>query len=369
VWSRQMLRLSSRASQLLTSPVCLSVPTDVAGDLMDLSQPLRSAVKLLAYSIKRVILSLVAFLPAPLAYSLARFYGNRLYKRDSLQRETIMGNLAAVLGEQLSPAERAGVARDSFCLRACEAVDQKRLTGGGRVLAHLVEIHGQEHLEATLAKGKGAILCGAHFGAYFAIPSVLLKKGFPFTAVIRRPSILDPSLSLTARLLWQRIWTRHRINRLYRSSIQLQPRVPHAAIRIANILRTNGVIGIAIDPPPLALDRRHAVSMTFLGRQILLMPGSAKLADLTGASLLMISLRRSADWQHQVLEISPPIPMADGVVETFGRCVAALEASILRDPAHWHFWSQSDSLVDLGLLPTTDECKFWNCTSGNVIIM
>ena len=67
------------------------------------------------------------------------------------------------------------------------------------------------------------------------------------------------------------------------------------------------------------------------------------------------ALEWTTDWQHLVLEISPPVSMDGGVVETFGRCVAALEASILRDPAHWHFWSQSDNLVDLGLLPTTDE--------------
>jgi len=32
-----------------------------------------------------------------------------------------------------------------------------------------------------------------------------------------------------------------------------------------------------------------------------------------------------------------------------------VEAAILRDPAYWIYWSYSDALVELGLLPATDE--------------
>jgi lauroyl/myristoyl acyltransferase len=124
---------------------------------------------------------------------------------------------------------------------------------------------------------------------------------------------------------------------------------------MATVLRANEVIAMAIDPPPLAADRPRATPIAFLGRQAMLLPGSVTLARLTGAPLLMFFLRRSADWRHQVLEISPPIPMEGDVVMAFGRCVAAAEAAILRDPAHWIYWSRSDDLVDLGLLPKIDE--------------
>lgn len=124
---------------------------------------------------------------------------------------------------------------------------------------------------------------------------------------------------------------------------------------MAKVLRANGVIAMAIDSPPHPVDRPRAVPMEFLDQQVPLLSGSATLAHLTGVAVLMFSLHRSADWRHQVLEISPPVSMVGDVVEAFGRCVAALEASILRDPAHWAYWSHSDILVDLGLLPNSDQ--------------
>src|SRR5260370_33979827 len=121
-------------------------------------QLLSLPINLLAYHYRLLIVPLVAFLPALLPYGLARFCGNWRYKRHSGERETVMRNLERVLGERLSLVERIGVTRDYFCLRSCEAVDMRRLAGKGWVLASLVEIQGQEHLEAALAQGKGAIL-------------------------------------------------------------------------------------------------------------------------------------------------------------------------------------------------------------------
>ena len=59
---------------------------------------------------------------------------------------------------------------------------------------------------------------------------------------------------------------------------------------------------------------------------------------MTGAPLLMGFLYRAADYRHQVLEISAPVPV-DGDIETvFERCVAEISAAIRRSPASWAFW-------------------------------
>ena len=60
---------------------------------------------------------------------------------------------------------------------------------------------------------------------------------------------------------------------------------------------------------------------------------------------------RSADYRHQVLEISPPVPVDGETATAFARCVAAIDAAIRRSPAHWFYWLQTDDLVSLGLLP------------------
>lgn len=64
---------------------------------------------------------------------------------------------------------------------------------------------------------------------------------------------------------------------------------------------------------------------------------------------------RSADCRHQVLEISPPVPMQGETATAFGRCVAAIEAAIRTSPAHWFYWFQTDDLAALGLLPATPQ--------------
>ena len=75
------------------------------------------------------------------------------------------------------------------------------------------------------------------------------------------------------------------------------------------------------------------------------------LAQLTGAPVLVAFLHRSPDYQHQVLEISPPVPI-DGQTKTaFGRCAAAIDAAIRTSPAHWNFWFEAEVLARLGVLP------------------
>ena len=66
---------------------------------------------------------------------------------------------------------------------------------------------------------------------------------------------------------------------------------------------------IAIDAPPLDSDRARAVEVPFLGRRAGLLPGAVALAQMTGAPLLMGFVYRAADYRHQVLEISAPVPV------------------------------------------------------------
>ena len=94
-----------------------------------------------------IIVPLVAFLPAPLAYGVAVLRGDFRYRLDKSSREEIIYVLKRVLGDQLSPEERCRVARDFFRVRSCETVDVMRLIGNGRALARLVEIHGLDRIE------------------------------------------------------------------------------------------------------------------------------------------------------------------------------------------------------------------------------
>jgi len=297
-----------------------------------------------------VIVPLVAFLPAPLAYGVACLRGDWCYRWDTSTREDVMRSLEWILGDQLSAAERARVVRDFFCVRSCEAVDVIRMVGKGRALARLVEIRGLEHIEAALDAGKGAILCGAHFGSYNCCFSLLGALGFPITVIGRWPSKIDGNRSLMERflhrLVFQKLVERHR----HRPNIEPRAGQFGVAVQAAAVLRQNELIGTHLDPPVIAADRSRAASMNFLSGQALLLPGAITIAQLMGAPVLMTFMRRSEDWRHQVLEISPPMPLNGDAVTAFGRCLAVVEAAIRRDPAQWLYWRLS-ALVQLGLLP------------------
>lgn len=301
-----------------------------------------------------VIVPLVAFLPARLAYGLAYLRGNWYYRHDTFTHERIMHNLESVLGDQLSHAERVHVAQDFFRRRSCEAMDVMRLAGRGRALARLIEIQGLEHVELALASGKGAIICSAHFGSFNSCFSLIGACGFPVTAVGDWRSTYDASMSPLQRLLWRLIQEKRIARHRHRPNIEPTKDRYGTAMQMAEILRSNQLITLAIDDPVAIEDRARAVPVNFLGRQILLLPGSVSVAQLTDSPLLTLVVRRLADWRHQVLEISPPVSLEGDVSTAFKRCVKMLEVPICQHPAYWDHWANTENLVALGLLSTQE---------------
>lgn len=295
-----------------------------------------------------VIVPLVAFLPAPLAYGVAYLQGNVRYHLDKAKREYTLQGLEGVLGDQMSRAERIRVTRDIFRLRSCEAVDVMRMSGKGRALTDLVEIRGREHIDAALAAGKGAILCCAHFGSYNSSFSVLGAQGYPITGVGRMPSKFNKNRTLAERLISQVLISKPLMRHRSRANIEPRGQI-QTAFQVAQVLRQNEILGILIDPPVLPIDRQRAITVDFLNGQAQLIPGVTTIAQLIGAPVLMTFLRRSPDWRHQVLEISPPMPMDGDAITAFKRCLAVVETAIRQHPAHWHYWGKF-ALMDLGLL-------------------
>jgi Kdo2-lipid IVA lauroyltransferase/acyltransferase len=297
-----------------------------------------------------VLAPAVGRLPAVLSYRMACWRGDWHFRCQARKRTEMARNLRLVLGDELSPAAAQRVTREWFRLGSCGAVDLMRLRRGTRPMQQLIEIRGREHLEAASAKGKGAILCSAHFGAYDSGFSVLHASGFPVTSIGRRWYNYDAGLPSAERRLWE-LYLRPARRYRQRPNIEPWPGRPQVAVLAAAALRANEVVTIAIDAPPLEGDRARAVEVPFLGRRAALLPGAVTLAQLTGAPLLMGFLYRAPDHRHQVLEISAPVPM-DGDIETvFERCAAEVSAAIQRNPASWGFWPETGDLVAMGLIP------------------
>ncbi len=305
---------------------------------------LRSAEGMAYWAVGAPVL---ARLPAAAGYRIACWRGDWLLRRQSGKRAELARNLR-LLGMELSPAAAQEVTRDWFRFASCEAVDMMRLRHRARPLRRLVQIRGREHLDAALAAGRGAILCGAHFGSYHSSFSVLQCSGFPVTSIGRWQYKYTAGLSGAERRFWDHVYRRARRQR-QRPNIEPWPGRFEVAAQAAAALRANEVVTIAIDAPPLDSDVARAVEVPFLGGRARLLPGVVTLAQLTGAPVLMCFQYRSADYRHQVLEVSAPVPMDEDTATAFARCAAEVSAAIQRSPAHWAYWASPADLDTLEL--------------------
>jgi KDO2-lipid IV(A) lauroyltransferase len=298
----------------------------------------------------------LARLPATVGYRIAVRRGDWLFRRHAVGRIELTRNLRQVFGNELSPDAVQDVTREWFRLASCEAVDVKRLRHTGRPLRRLVEIRGREHLEAALAEGKGAILCSAHFGSFDSAFSMLSASGFRVTTIGRWQHKYTAGMSPAERRFWALVYARPLQRLRYRPNIEPWPGRFDIATRAAAALRGNEVVTVSIDAPPLDSDKARAIEVPFLGHRARLLPGIVTLARLTGAPVLMGFLHRSADYCHQVLEISAPLPAGGETAAAFGRYAAEVSAAITRSPAHWRYWASTADLATLGLvLPEPDR--------------
>ena len=293
---------------------------------------------------------LLALLPARLSYRAACWRADWTFRYWPEKRGEVLTNLQQVLGAGLSQPEAERLTRDVFRVRTCEVIDLMRLRGRARSLRKLVEIRGREHLEAALTGGKGAILCTAHFGSYMGAFSLLHADGFPVTTIGRWWWNYPPDESSAVRRMWDFVYARRVLRHRQRPNIEPWPGRVQVALQAASVLRGNEVVTICSEAPPLAEELNRTIEVPFLGKEARFLPGVVTLAKLTGAPVLMISVHRTADFRHQVLEISPPVPMDGETAVAFERCAAAMGATIRAHPAEWDLWFEADDLTRLGLL-------------------
>jgi KDO2-lipid IV(A) lauroyltransferase len=294
---------------------------------------------------------LAALLPARLAYWVACRRGDWSFRHWPEGSAIIQRNLLQVLGETLSPAEAERLAREYSRVSSCEIIDIMRLRNRTRPLRKLVEFRGREHLEAAMAGGKGVILCSAHFGSYASAFSLIHASGVPVTSIGRWWWNYDPNASPAVKRFWDFAHARPLLR--YRQGPNIEPWTGRLAsgVQAVRTLRRNEAVTILPDAPPLASDESRVVKVPFLGREATFLPGVVHLARSSGAPVLMVSVKRSADYRHQVIEISPPLSMEGEPQEALARCAAAMEATIRTNPAQWHHWDDADFLADLGLIP------------------
>jgi len=313
----------------------------------------RIVLRIDARSYPWFVVPLVAFLPAPLAYGVALLRSDLRYRIGEAgqpsQLETTCA-LELLFGDRLTTKERDRIARDYGRVRSCGTIDAMRLLGRGKALVSLVEVRGLEHLEAARAAGKGAVLCSGHFGSDRSLFSLIGALGFRVTTIARWSYGEEDKKNKLSKLLYRLSVNSPVTAHQSRPNIERRWRNLSPAVQAATALRRNEMIGIMIDAPVRPHDPSKPMAFDFLNRKVVLVPGATTIAQLTGAPTITVLLHRSADWRHQVLEISPPNRVVGDPVNAFKDCLALVEAGIKRYPAQWTFLVNVKSLVKLGMI-------------------
>ena len=269
----------------------------------------------------RGLRALIHLLPWRVAQALGRALGALAYHLCRGQRQLAMTHLAYALGDSLTSAQRARVAKGVFVNLGQTAMEWLVLPKlSMRDIQNLITCEGIEHVRAALAQGNGVIAVGPHFGNWEFLPLYLRSLGFEGGVLARRlryPEYESFLISL-------------------RGSRGI-PTFARGSIRdVARVLRANQIIGIL---PDHDVDSLEGVFVDFFGHPAYTPVGPAALSVMTGAPILACAVIREGA-RFRVI-IGAPLRAPQGVDRLQAMTALTqewtriLESYIRRAPDHW----------------------------------
>jgi KDO2-lipid IV(A) lauroyltransferase len=218
---------------------------------------------------------------------------------------------------QLSAADRA-VLLNRHCaslgMALCETADTW-WSSDGRV-NKLAEVHGLDHLQAALAKGRGAILIGGHFTT-IEIATRILGTVVPMNVVYRPTK--NALLSHT----------------MYTSFCRHGKPIAHDDIRtMVRALKKNEAVWYA---PDQSYRNKGAAMVKFFGIPAATTTATSRLARISGAAVLTYFPERLPGTAGYRVFIGPALEDFPGIdaAEDARRFNGLLEAQILRVPEQY----------------------------------
>lgn len=281
-----------------------------------------------------LLLAGAARLPLGLGYAVARWIGRVRFRR--LPRSLWLNDdVRRALG--LSREQMDDWGRLASELRESEALEAhlcRRLERGS--LGRLIRIEGLEHLDGALAKGKGALLFSGHIAGRFTFFAALAELGYPLS-LVGYPPALGPSgatLPTDLRLRERRAATLQ--EKFGCRLLWMQPGNLGVAVKAANALRRNEVVGMLVDLSHHA----DSVDVDLLDGRTRFALGPALVAQSMGTPMLDFFTYRDERWVPQVAEIGPSFWVGHDLQAAVRECAARLDAHIRRHPPPpWKFFS------------------------------
>jgi KDO2-lipid IV(A) lauroyltransferase len=225
------------------------------------------------------------------------------------------------LSSTVPPRERPAVVRRVF--RGFGRSVGEVLSAAGRGMASFesrLDIEGEEHLRAALARGRGVVLVSAHFGNFELLGGFLARR-CDLRAVARAPrgDAADGAIAAIREALG------------VRTISQSSPR------GVLRALKEGAVVAVL---PDQDIHRIDGEFLPFLGREAYTATGPASLALKAGAPVLPAFLRRDGRRFRVVFQ---PAAIPDGAAPDREAEVrrltlawtAAVESEVRARPDHW----------------------------------
>ena len=262
-------------------------------------------------------LRLLAFLPFSVLLRLGKFFGKLIQLISGKRQRIVETNLQACFPE-LSQAQRNKIKKECYEnigislmeLSMCWWWSEERLRP-------LVEIHGQEHIEAEFERGRGVILLAGHFTS-LEIGGRLFSLHIPLQAMYRtqKNKLFDSYLYSKRSSYLANVISRKNTRQLIKGIKKLVP---------------------AWYAPDQNFRKERNVFAPFMGVKTATITASSRLAQSSGGAMLPLYQERNSDGSGYSIWIKPPLenfPSGDDL-EDATRVNASIEAFVRQNPSHY----------------------------------
>lgn len=269
----------------------------------------------------QLLTGLARRVPLERSQRFAAAWGPRVFDLGGRRTGFALENLRVAYPD-LREEERRAIGRASYVHTALDFIDWARsLEWGPEEILARVEVHGIEHAQRVLERGRGGFALSLHMGSFELSVKAAPLLGLPVTAIGRHtgnPHVYE-------RVVAERI----------RTGAEYVDRL-HGARPILRALRANRLVAVLNDQ--YARDKR--VLAPLFGARCYTGVGIATLALRVDAPVFTFHTWRDAPDHHQLV-IGPPIETPrtgdrqKDILEATARYNEALEAIIRQHPEQW----------------------------------
>lgn len=247
-----------------------------------------------------LFLPLLAQLPVPLAYAIARIRGRLKMPRHAQSRQAMVANMMKVLN--IGRREADFFSRKVFenqSIEEFEACFLPRLSK--RFVDKYVQFEGLCNLDLTLSRGRGAILACFHYGSFPLSASLLGLAGYKVHAVAAYYGDPDSGNILSRHIHNKVKWMKHWMKGEF---FFVGDGIGFALRR--EMLQNTAVVILA----DAQLGRSRLVPVDFLGKKAHMPDTIFRLSRLTGASVIpYVTLREPNRLQLKIILEKPIEPV------------------------------------------------------------